>query len=78
MSYKIMRNYQSADFDTEVIATGLTLEQAQKHCHDPETISTTCKKPENVARTERCGVWFDGYDEDYGRSHPPVVEENVK
>ena len=44
-TYKILRFYRD-DRVTEVIATGLTLEQAQEHCNDPAT--------------EGDG-WFDGY-----------------
>jgi len=64
MSYKILRFYQRDDVETEEIATGLTLEDAQEHCSDPETSSRTCKLPENVARTSACGEWFDGYTQE--------------
>jgi len=65
MSYRIVRFYQSDDFDTEVIATGLSLDEAQAHCNDPETSSSTATSSEAVARTERYGQWFDGWtDED--------------
>jgi len=43
---------------------GLTLEQAQAHCRDPETSSSTCKEPHNVRRTQERGPWFDGYTDD--------------
>ena len=39
-----------------------TLAEAQAHCQDPETSSSTCKLPVNMARTRRCGPWFDGYE----------------
>ena len=65
MSYKIIRFFQRDDVPKEVVATGLTLEEAQEHCHDPETNSRTCEESENVARTEQCGDWFDGYTEDW-------------
>jgi hypothetical protein len=66
MLYKIVRNY----FDREnaprpcAVKTGLTLQEAQAHCQDPETSSRTCKKAANVARTRKYGPWFDGYTED--------------
>lgn len=62
-TYKIIRGYKDSD-KREVIDTGLTLDEAQAHCRDPETSSSTCKLPENVARTEQFGPWFDGYDEE--------------
>lgn len=64
MSYKIVRMYQSAQIRQRTIDTGLTLEQAQAHCRDPETSSRTCKKPHNRRRTRKLGAWFDGYTEE--------------
>lgn len=63
-SYRIVRNYFNyyRELDNEVVATGLTLEEAQEWCRDPETSSRTCKKPQNVKRTEEKGPWFDGYE----------------
>lgn len=64
-TYTVIRKYfNSRDYGPDVIATGLTLKQAQKHCNNPETSYKTCKLPENVARTEKCGIWFDGYTEE--------------
>lgn len=62
MSYKIVRMYFKGGRRT--IATGITLEQAQAHCRDPETSSSTCKKSHNVRRTRVMGPWFDGYEEE--------------
>lgn len=59
-TYKIVRHFQNSDRKT-VIDTGLTLEQAQSHCQDPETSSSTCTQPVNVNRTRQSGAWFDGY-----------------
>lgn len=59
-TYRIVRNYFRGGSRT--IKTGLTLEEAQEHCRDPETSSRTCKKAENISRTEMRGPWFDGYD----------------
>ena len=39
----------------EVRQTGLTLEEAQEHCSDPETSSKTAGNPSEP------GAWFDGY-----------------
>jgi hypothetical protein len=60
--YKIVRTYLS--HPSVVIRRGLTLEDAQKHCRDPETSSSTCTNPELNAITKRMGPWFDGYDEE--------------
>jgi hypothetical protein len=63
-TYKVMRFYQSDDKETEVLATGLTLEEAQAHCKDPETSSSSATSPEAAARTARYGPWFDGFGEE--------------
>ena len=60
--YKIVRGYFRAGQRGRVINTGLTLEQAQAHCQDPETSSSTCKKAAGRARTRALGPWFDGYE----------------
>lgn len=60
-TYKIIRFYKN-DLPSEVIAEGLTLEEAQEHCRNRETSSSTCVHPRNVARTFALGPWFDGYD----------------
>lgn len=54
-SYKIVRKYHDSNHsdNNKVIATGLTLEEAQEHCKDPST-------------HER-GVWFDCYCEENTR-----------
>ena len=62
-TYKIIRGYFN-DYDKEVIKKGLTLEQARKHCMDPETSSRTCVEKEGLERTAKRGPWFDGYAEE--------------
>jgi hypothetical protein len=62
MSYKIVRFYHHGPKRT--LKTGLTLEQAQAHCNDPETSSTTCIKAAGKRRTREHGTWFDGYYEE--------------
>jgi len=61
-TYKIIRHYQYSNNRT--IKRGLTLEQAQAHCRDKETSSSTCEKPANIRRTNRLGAWFDGYSKE--------------
>jgi hypothetical protein len=62
-TYRIVRMYKDT-YKTLTVARGLTLEEAQEHCKDPETSSRTAKLPHNVRRTKRCGPWFDGYEEE--------------
>lgn len=62
-TYRIVRHYQG-NHDSEVIVRGLTLEQAQDHCNDPETSSSTATGAAALERTERMGAWFDGYTEE--------------
>jgi hypothetical protein len=61
-TYKIVRHYFNNGKRT--IERGLTLEQAQRHCHDPETSSSTCTRAAGRRRTRDKGPWFDGYTED--------------
>lgn len=64
VTYKIVRQYQRASLDGKIIKTGLTLAEAQKHCHDPETCSTTCTSEDGKLHTQVFGDWFDGYEEE--------------
>jgi hypothetical protein len=59
-TYKIERLYRDHD-RRDLIATGLTLEEAQAHCRCPETSSSTCTAGEGIARTDAMGPWFDSY-----------------
>lgn len=61
--FKVIRYYFNDNIPSLLIATGLTFEQAQEHCKNPETSSTTCKLPENIKHTQKFGPWFDGYSE---------------
>lgn len=63
-TYKIVRGFFSDDYDDETIETGLSLEEAQEHCRDPETSSRSCTAPALIALTEVRGSWFDGYEEE--------------
>lgn len=50
-TYSIIRHFApSLEKENEVIDTGLTLEEAQEHCNDPDT--------------REDGEWFDGYTEE--------------
>jgi len=62
--YKIVRQFKAREWNrTRVIRTGLTLEQAQAWCRDPETSSSTCKGWHKRKYSEVVGPWFDGYEE---------------
>lgn len=63
MSYKVVRMYQDSNIPRRTIERGLTLEEAQAHCKDPETSSSTATGKTARARTRRLGAWFDGYEE---------------
>ena len=62
MAYKIVRHYFNSD-KKRTIKRGLTLQEAQAHCHDPETSSTTARSAAAKRRTKQYGPWFDGYSE---------------
>ena len=49
-TYSIIRFYKDSNKENETIETGLSLEEARKHCNSPES-------------SEK-GVWFDGYREE--------------
>jgi len=59
-NYKVIRMYFNGG--KRVIKKGLTLEEAQSHCQDKETSSSTCTNSAGKARTKHLGAWFDGYD----------------
>jgi hypothetical protein len=46
ITYKITRFYLDDNKESEVVRTGLTLEQARKHCQSPSS---------------KGDDWFDGY-----------------
>lgn len=60
-TYTILRKFQRESIPSQTIKTGLTLEEAQEHCADPETSSKTAKGSTARRRTEQCGPWFDAY-----------------
>lgn len=58
--YKIVRSYFRGGRRT--VATGLTLDEAQAHCRNPETSSRTATGYAARKRTRDRGPWFDGYE----------------
>ena len=63
-TYRIVRMYQNPSVVSEWIDTGLTLEEAQAHCKDPEASSKTATDPRLKTLTAVFGEWFDGYEEE--------------
>ncbi len=60
-TYEIIRHYSNG-YPKKLIAEGLTLGEAQEHCKDPETSSSTCSA--KVQQGEQACEWFDGYEEE--------------
>mgnify|MGYP006147789985 CR=1 FL=1 len=60
-TYNIVRMYANVNQKARIIHRGLTLEQAQAHCKDPNTSSRTAVKASAKAITKSVGEWFDGY-----------------
>lgn len=61
MLYQVVRFYENFDIPNNVLKTGLTLEEAQEHCDDPETSSATAIRAAAMEHTKYYGNWFDGY-----------------
>lgn len=59
-TYKIIRHFRDSHRRV-TIDTRMTLEEAQAHCQNPETSSSTCTSAAGKARTRKSGPWFDGY-----------------
>lgn len=62
-TYKVIRMFRDSS-KRMIIKTGLTLEEAQEHCRDPETSSKTATGIVEQALTKNFGPWFDGYEEE--------------
>jgi hypothetical protein len=54
--YKIIR--QRFNGNNTTVKKGLTLEEAQAHCRNPETSGSTCSD------MNKRGMWFDSYTEE--------------
>ena len=63
-TYKVQRVYCDHPGVKRTLKRGLTLEQAQAHCSDPETRSSTCTLAVNRRRTAKYGPWCDRYTEE--------------
>ena len=45
-----------------IIRKGLVFGEAEDHCRNPETSSSTCTNSRNHRHTQEYGAWFDGFD----------------
>ena len=62
-TYKVMRKFMNGRKDYTV-KVGLTLEEAQAHCNDPETSWKTAISSDAQKLTAKYGPWFDCYYEE--------------
>lgn len=61
--YKVIRMYFKGRIRQRTILSGLSLRQAQAHCENPETSSSTAVGSAARRVTRRvCTEWFDGYE----------------
>jgi hypothetical protein len=60
--YKIMRMFFRGGKRT--IRRGLTEQEAQAYCRDPETSSRTATSAAAIRRTQQKGPWFDGFEQE--------------
>lgn len=58
--YHVVRFYSNRRGSRRILSN-VSLEEARRHCADPETSSRTATSPAARRRTRRCGAWFDGY-----------------
>lgn len=63
LRYNVDRVYFRRPGHRRRILSNVTLEQAQVHCKDLNTSSSTAWKTSAVNRTKRYGPWFDSYTE---------------
>ena len=63
-TYRIVRMFRNAYIPSRVVKRGLTLQEAQAHCRDPETSSRTATNADAQRLTRAAGAWFDGYEEE--------------
>lgn len=61
MKYEITRFFRDSS-RRDGIKSGLSLAEAQAHCQDKETSSSTATNPRATKLTESAGPWFDGYE----------------
>lgn len=60
--WKVVRHFLRSGRKVTIRRFAL-LSDAQAHCKNPETSSSTCTSAAGRKRTRRSGPWFDGYTE---------------
>lgn len=63
-TYRIIRLYGPRPVRRRILKRGLTLEQAQRYCSDPETSSSTSTNPKVRRKHEAGYCWFDGFEKE--------------
>ena len=58
--YNIVRHFLKSGRKF-IIKSNLSLDEAKRHCSDPDMSSRTCTCKEGRMRTRRSGMWFDGF-----------------
>lgn len=61
--YKVIRFYFNRPGRRRTIIPRCTLVEAQRHCNNSETSSSTATGAAAKRITRRMGEWFDGYEE---------------
>ena len=62
--YRVERVYFNRPGRRRTILRNVTLAEAQAHCSDPETSSSTATGSAARRRTRNLGKWFDSYVEE--------------
>ena len=64
-TYRVVRMYFNKPTQPKkVLKRGLTLEEAQKHCKNRETSSSTSSHAATRRAHKQGRMWFDGYEEE--------------
>ena len=64
MTYKVVRKHAHPLIEDVELDVGLSKEEAQAYCKDPESSSRTCTNPDPIAYTAAHGAWFNAYYEE--------------
>ena len=62
--YNVYRRYFKQPGSKRLILAHVHIADAQAHCNNPETSSSTCKSSGCKLRTKHMGPWFDSYEKE--------------